>query len=174
MKHPDHVALIQKGIAQPGTWADLGSGRGAFTLALAELLGPAGQIYSVDKDSSALREQERKMQAMFPAMPATYIRANFQKGMNLPRLDGILMANSLHFIRRKEPVLAHLLSYLKPGGRFILVEYNSDRGNIWVPHPLSYPTWEKLANKTVLEKTEKIGAYPSRFLGEIFGAMSVK
>ena len=35
--------------------------------------------------------------------------------------------------------------YLKPGGRFILVEYNVDSGNTWVPYPLSYPTWEKLA-----------------------------
>ena len=42
---------------QGGTWADFGSGTGAFTLALADLIGPQGSIYSVDKDRGSLREQ---------------------------------------------------------------------------------------------------------------------
>ena len=64
MNHNDHVYLLRKGIAGPGgVWADLGSGSGAFTLALADLIGPTGHIYSVDKDRSALREQERAMRS---------------------------------------------------------------------------------------------------------------
>jgi precorrin-6B methylase 2 len=39
-----------------GTWADLGSGGGAFTLALADLIGPQGVIYSMDRDRYALQE----------------------------------------------------------------------------------------------------------------------
>ncbi len=46
MNHDDHVALLRGGIAQPGgVWADFGSGTGAFTLALAELIGPTGVIH---------------------------------------------------------------------------------------------------------------------------------
>jgi ubiquinone/menaquinone biosynthesis C-methylase UbiE len=49
MNHADHVALLRAGVPGPGgVWADLGSGAGAFTLALADLIGPTGQIYSVD------------------------------------------------------------------------------------------------------------------------------
>jgi hypothetical protein len=36
---------LRDGVPEPGgVWADLGSGEGAFTLALADLLGPGGRI----------------------------------------------------------------------------------------------------------------------------------
>ena len=56
MDHRDHVALIRAGVGeQGGRWADIGAGEGAFTLALADLLGPGGQIIAVDRDAGALR-----------------------------------------------------------------------------------------------------------------------
>ena len=174
MEHNDHVNLITPAVQGPGTWADLGSGRGAFTLALAELLGPEGSIFSVDRDRRALAAQEKRMRMQFPEVPVEYVQADFTRPLELPLLDGLLMANSLHFVRRKKPVLKGLVSLLKPGGRFVLVEYNTDRGNVWVPHPLSYPSWEKLAGEAGLQGTKKIGAYPSRFLREIYSALSIK
>src|SRR5450631_3104664 len=67
MNHSDHVRLLHKGVPESGgVWADLGSGSGAFTLALADLLGATGHIHSVDKDRQVLREQERAMQSLFP------------------------------------------------------------------------------------------------------------
>src|SRR6266705_267854 len=118
MNHKDHINLVQKGIAEGGgTWADLGSGTGAFTLALADLLGPSGHIYSLDKDAGSLREQQRAMRSVFPAVSVEYMNADFTQNLNLPQLDGILMANSLHYVRQKEPVLGKLRSLLRPGGR---------------------------------------------------------
>lgn len=146
MNHTNHVNLLQGGVPQPdGVWADLGSGSGAFTLALAELIGSTGTIHSVDRDAAALREQARVMRARFPGVTVQYITADFTRPLDLPPLDGIVMANALHFVRYKDDVLRQIRSYLKPGGRFILVEYNADQGNTWVPYPLSYPTWEALA-----------------------------
>jgi hypothetical protein len=48
MNHTDHVALLARGVRQDegGTWADLGAGTGAFTLALADLIGPHGVIHA--------------------------------------------------------------------------------------------------------------------------------
>jgi tRNA A58 N-methylase Trm61 len=46
--------------------ADLGSGEGAFTLALADLLGPTGSIHTVDRDSRALQVQVRALRDAFP------------------------------------------------------------------------------------------------------------
>src|SRR5450432_1175203 len=69
MNHSDHVRLLRKGVPEPGgVWADLGSGSGAFTLALADLLGASGHIYSVDKDRRVLREQEQAMRSLFPSI----------------------------------------------------------------------------------------------------------
>lgn len=173
MNHSDHVALLRDGVV-PGVWADLGSGAGAFTLALADLLGPAGgAIHSVDRDASALREQQRAMLSRFRDVPVTYHAADFTKPLALPELDGIVMANSLHFVRRKGEILPQVLALSKPNGRFILVEYDADNGNPWVPHPLSFDTWRDLAARSGLRGTRLLHTVPSRFLGRIYSALSV-
>ncbi len=64
--------------------------------------------------------------------------------------------------------------YLKPGGRLVLVEYNADRGNPWVPFPLAYPTWEALAARAGFVQTRLLATQPSRFLREIYSALSMK
>lgn len=171
MNHQDHVSLLRKGIPQPGgVWADLGSGSGAFTLALAELLGPQGVIYSLDKDGAALRRQQRAMQARFPEVTVHYETADFRHPLTLPPLDGVVMANALHFVRHKEAVVAQIRGYLRENGCFLLVEYNTDRGNHWVPHPLSYTTWAGLARRSGFGHTQLLATRPSRFLGQIYAA----
>lgn len=175
MDHHDHVALLKDGIpARGGVWADLGSGHGAFTLALADLLGPTATIYSLDKDKGALRDQERAMQAHFPNVTVKYQAADFTEDLLLPPLDGIVMANALHFHRRKDAIVQQLHNALKPDGRLLLVEYNVDSGNMWVPHPLSFPTWQRLAAANGFADTQWLASRPSRFLKEIYSAVSTK
>jgi ubiquinone/menaquinone biosynthesis C-methylase UbiE len=175
MKHADHVELLRPGVPGPGgVWADLGSGTGAFTLALADLIGAEGEIYSIDENRSALRTQERLMRAAFPMVTVHYIVADFTRRLDLPPLDGVVMANSLHFQRAKEPVLGLVRSYMRPGGRLILLEYGTDRGNRWVPYPLSYPTWEHLARDSDFVGTRLLATRPSRFLGHIYSALSLR
>ncbi len=175
MNHKDHVALLQNGIPEKGgIWADLGSGSGAFTLALADLVGPTGKMYSIDKDKRALKEQEKAMRSNFPSAHVEYITADFTHPLALPELDGIIMANSLHYVRHKEPVLQLIRSYLRPGGRFILVEYNTGRGNRWVPYPLTYQTWETLARQNGFTDTLLLSTVPSRYFGEIYSALSLQ
>jgi len=175
MNHNDHVALLRDGIAGPGgVWADLGSGSGAFTLALAELVGPTAHIYSIDKKKNSLRRQEQEMRTRFPGTSLQTITADYTRSLDLPPLDGVVMANALHFQRHKEGVLQLIYNTLRPGGRLILVEYNVDRGNFWVPHPLSYPSWEKLAGRNGFVGTRLLWTRPSSFLREIYSAVSYR
>ncbi len=173
MNHEDHIYLLRDGIPKTGgVWADLGSGTGAFTLALADLIGPTGQIYTVDKDRNALGEQEKAMRARFPATGIHTYLADFTHRLDLPPLDGVVMANSLHYVRDKSTMLRLVRTYLRPGGRLILVEYNTDRGNMWVPYPLSYSTWEALVRQNGFGGARLLTTRPSRFLTEIYSAMS--
>lgn len=175
MDHADHVNLLRRGIPQPGgVWADFGSGSGAFTLALAELIQSTGSIFSIDRDGSALKWQERRMGAHFPAVQVRYLKADYAQPLELPPLDGIIAANTLHFLRDKEPALDLFFAYLKPTGRIILVEYNIDRGNYAVPYPLPYPAWERLAKRAGFTVTQLLATRPSRFLREIYSALSIK
>src|SRR5512140_784461 len=136
MDHPDHINLLQPaGLSPGGTWADFGAGSGAFTLALRELVGPEAQIYAIDKDRGRLRELEDAWQARF-GEPANLhlVPADFSRPVELPVLDGALMANSLHYLKDpprgeripasgrpgklddKLTLLRQIRSLLKPGG----------------------------------------------------------
>ena len=177
MDHADHVALISKGIGSTGgVWADLGSGWGAFTLALADVIGSGGEIFSIDRDASAILQQEQSLASRFPMVHVHYIVADFMRPLQLPPLDGIVMANALHFVPREkqEGVVRLLMGYLKPEGRLILVEYDADQGNIWVPNPLSYPTWKILAQRAGFGHTVKLNSHPSHFLRAIYSALSLR
>ncbi len=174
MNHTDHVNLLRDGIPEPGgTWADFGSGAGAFTLALAELLGPDGTIHAVDKNRRALSELRRVTAARFPQLTLHILAADFTYPFDLPPLDGVVMANSLHFVREKDRVFELVRGCLKPGGRLIVVEYNTDQSNKWVPYPFSYRTWEALAYRSGFVETQLLATRPSHFLGEIYSAISL-
>ena len=141
MDHADLVALLRDGVtARGGRWADLGAGDGAFTFALADLLGPGAQITAVDRDSGSLK----RLASAPGAETIETLVADFTRPLNLSGLDGIVMANSLHFVRDRDkaPVLASLRDVLRPGGTLIVVEYETDKGNPWVPHPFSFATWQ--------------------------------
>jgi len=170
--HADHVRLLTGAVTSGGTWADLGAGTGAFTLALAELVGPTGEVIAVDRDRGALRELERS--ARRGGATVRTMSADFTKPIGLSLLDGIVMANSLHFVKDKDKVavLALVRAMLKPSGRLLLVEYDGDRGNTWVPHPMSFETWRALADANGFAETRKLASVPSRFMGSIFSAVS--
>ena len=170
MNHADLVGLIEAGVTERGgSWADLGSGEGAFTLALADLLGPGSNITAVDRDAGALRHLERDR---FPGVQIETKAGDFTRPLPLANLDGIVMANSLHFVRDKAPVLESVRQMLRPGGTLIVVEYGTDRGNPWVPHPFSYERWETMAAQAGFVKTRLLRTIPSRHIGSMYSAAS--
>src|SRR5580765_4123759 len=126
MDHRDHVGLLRPAVEPGGTWADIGAGEGAFTLALADLLGPGGRIVAVDRDGRALETNTFQMQSRFPATLLTTLIADFASDAPLPLddvevLDGLIAANSLHFLApgRQVPVVRSLAAQLRPAGRFV-------------------------------------------------------
>ena len=180
MNHTDHVRLLRPAALTPGgTWADLGAGSGAFTLALRELIGAQAVIYAVDRDRSRLDELKHDHQARFGEMetlrilPADFSRAgnaSTSLAQRLPALDGVVMANSLHFFRDKERILRQVRTFLKPGGMLLLVEYNVDNGNMWVPHPLTFESFRTLAPRCGFSEPRLLAQHPSSFLREFYSA----
>jgi SAM-dependent methyltransferase len=177
VNHADHVGLLRAAVEAAGgggTWADIGAGEGAFTLALADLLGPGGRIVAVDRDRRALEANAEAVRARFPATVLTTLVADLTRSLDLPELDGLVAANSLHYVARERQVdvVRGLAAHLRPGGRFVVVEYDADRGNPYVPHPFSYPSWGRLAAAVDLVDTRRLGRVPSRFLDAIYSAES--
>jgi ubiquinone/menaquinone biosynthesis C-methylase UbiE len=172
--HADHVGLIRAGVAGPGRrWLELGAGRGAFTLALADLLGPGAEIVAVDRDARDLSDLAATMSRRFPGTDLTTVAADFSMVLPVePGFDGLLAANSLHFVREPGAVINGVRPLLRPGARIVVVEYDSDSGNPWVPFPFSFASWQTIAARAGLVDTRLVGRVPSRFLGAIYAAAS--
>lgn len=149
------IALVRDGVDGKGVWADLGAGTGNFTRALAALLGPHSTIYALDRDAKAIARQREYATANDPRIQP--IQADFTKPLGLPPLDGILMANALHFIREQEAVLRQLLGALKPNGRLLLVEYELTQPQAWVPYPVPFARFRALAQQLGLSEAQRIG-----------------
>jgi ubiquinone/menaquinone biosynthesis C-methylase UbiE len=174
--HADHVRLLSGAVEPGGTWADIGAGTGAFTLALVDLLGPRGQVIAVDRDHGALATNAEAVAGRFPDVRLRTIAADFTAALALPQLDGIAMANSLHFVEpgRQGRVVAVLASHLRARGAFVVVEYDADRGNPWVPHPFRYEAWVRMAAAAGLVAPRRLERVPSRFLGGIYSAVAFR
>jgi ubiquinone/menaquinone biosynthesis C-methylase UbiE len=138
------IGLIREGIRsenmRPQVWADLGSGSGLFSRALATLLPPASTIYAVDRDQASLDEIE------WSYADRTLIRvySEISETLELPMLHGALLANVMHFLPDQFGLLKQLQRRLLDKGALIIIEYDTDTGNRWVPYPISYDRMKKL------------------------------
>lgn len=174
MVHEDHVRLLKKGITpQEGkVWGDIGSGDGAFTLALRDILGEDAEIFSIDRDEKRLVAQRKHMEQLFPDSQIHYIVGDFMNSIPTPPLDGIVAANAIHFVADTLGALVHIKSFLKLQGKLVVIEYNVDSGNRWVPYPFSFSTFKNLATKAHAKEVSLVATVPSDFLGEMYCAVA--
>jgi ubiquinone/menaquinone biosynthesis C-methylase UbiE len=142
--------------SHPNTWADLGCGDGLFTKTLAGLLADGSRVYGVDKTAQTLPPS--------PRIPLHFLQLDFEKqDLALSGLDGILMANSLHYVSAKAALLEKLRRYLKEDGQFLIVEYDTMLANPYVPYPLDYTHLTALFQAAGFKNVEKLGERPSLF-----------
>jgi ubiquinone/menaquinone biosynthesis C-methylase UbiE len=115
-------------------WLDLGCGTGLFTAALASNLPAGSKIIAIDNDEKALRQVPPTVNHVI----IQTIAADFVSGtLDAKDIDGILMANSLHYVKDKQTLLNKLIASMKTKGVFVIVEYDIQAGNQWVPYPLT-------------------------------------
>jgi ubiquinone/menaquinone biosynthesis C-methylase UbiE len=166
--------LLRAGVEDAGgTWSDVGCGDGIFTAALHTLLQPGSEIYAVDRNRRALKALMQNFAEGYPEASIHPILADFTHPLSLPPSDGLVMANSLHFVKHKRPVLIRLVDLLKPGGRLIVVEYNATQGNFAVPYPLDEGGFLALAVEVELRKARILARIPSSFMGEMYAGMGL-
>jgi SAM-dependent methyltransferase len=110
------------------------------------------------------------MRSLFPSLTLQTIHADFTKPLDLPPLDGIVMANSLHFQRDACAVMAHAVRWLKPGGKLVIVEYDMGRPSPWVPHPLTFARLAEAATCAGLSAPRLLATRPSAYNGSVYSA----
>jgi SAM-dependent methyltransferase len=167
MKISQATALLRTPLIEwvrPQDWCDLGCGTGTFTTALAELLAPGSTIHAVDLDQKALEQIPDRYDGVQIRKILGDLRSS---NLRLPSVDGILMANSLHFIREQHLLLKRLVSLTD---RFLIVEYERSRPNLWGPFPVGFAKLCELFSEVGVERVEKLATTRSRFGGAMYSA----
>lgn len=171
MELKDAIDFIAPAIEKKkSSWADIGAGSGIFTRALDHLLVKESSIYAFDLDISALNKMELDRCDLFVE------QQDFSKPFSAPMMDGILMANTLHFSENQNQALHNILQILKPGGIFLLLEYELQIARPpWIPFPVPFQKFEALAKDVGLSGPQFVSKRPSRFGHDhIYLAKSVK
>jgi len=152
MTHEQAVSFIRPAIT--GTeiqyWADLGCGGGTFTKALLDLLPSGSHITAVDRENQ-----------QFQAENIDFIRADLTE-LDLTELDGILIANALHYVADKVSLIQKLKTMFSGAPSFVIIEYDTDKPNLWVPYPISFNNIQILfSDYSVTKVNERRSAYGS-------------
>jgi trans-aconitate methyltransferase len=153
----------------PQTWVDLGCGAGTFTSAIASLLPSKSIVYAIDRDPQLFPESVNDVSIRFS-------QGDFEKEkFSFTALNGVLLANSLHYVSDQVQVITKLATWLHPhNGRFLLVEYDSKTSNQWVPYPIPFQKVATLFSGAGFVNIEKIGERKSRYGQGIMYACVVK
>lgn len=183
MEIDEAIALLRDAVGDSGdtsgVWADLGAGAGTFTLALARMLGAGSTIYGVDDDANAVRAL-RELSTPADETRIIAVDADFTRPLELPglddakRLDGVLLANSLHFTRDATTVLTQLVHRVRGGGRVIVVEYDRRERSRWVPYPIPASHWPLLAAASGLRDAMITATRPSEYSGYLYVGAATK
>lgn len=172
----DAIRLLESAVPRGAArWADLGAGSGTFTAALGSILGPGSCIYAVDNDAGAVTQLSRLRLAS--GVEIVPIHADLEqlaelRALDEAPLDGMLFANSLHFVADAERVLKDAVSRLKVGGRVVVVEYDQREASRWVPYPISPQRLGQLAKGARLSVPTVTTTQPSRYAGTLYVAVA--
>ena len=145
---------------QTQKWADLGCGDGLFTRALANLLGKDSIIHAADTNQRALSTiPDKEKETLIKKYKFDFV----DKELPFNHLDGILMANSIHFVQDKSTFISRLKTRLKPAHTLLIIEYDMDVSNPWVPYPISFKSLEKFFRENGYDSILKLQEMPSLY-----------
>jgi len=125
--------------------ADLGSGSGHYSLALARAVGDKGKVYAIDiqKDLLAKLKNEANQQGLFnievvwgdvEKLGGSRIKSDF--------IDAAVISNLLFQVSEKETLVKEAYRLLKKDGRVLVVDWSDSFGGLG-PHREAVITKEK-------------------------------
>jgi len=136
------------------------------------LLKPGSTVYAIDKNGAALQTIAEHVSGVVVEKLTLDL---IDRKIPVADLDGILMANTLHYIRDKASFLNYLASLLKQHGVLLIAEYDTSKANPWVPYPVSFESLSAMLTNTEFGRISKIGEHPSVYRKEnIYAAMLEK
>lgn len=172
--HDRATLLATAAPARGEVWCDMGCGDGAFALPLLDQVGDSGYLVAVDSDAHALSMLRAALVAK-RTIPERYeLRtADLTAPGALPPLDGVVFANSLHYLPRPADSLGAVREALKPGARVLIIEYDRADATPRVPYPIPATTLSALARDASFPTFDIAARVRSDFGRSIYAAVAL-
>jgi arsenite methyltransferase len=132
--------------------ADIGSGGGYFTLALARQAGKTGRVYAVDVKSTYLDFIRRKAAQEGIDTISTVLGAGGEMYLPLAGLNLVFARNVFHHLPAPAEYFRNVKKYLQPGGRVAIIDHKPKRGFNFVALFKHHTPGE-----TIIQEMEKAG-----------------
>jgi ubiquinone/menaquinone biosynthesis C-methylase UbiE len=145
--------------------ADLGAGTGVFAVPMAKAVAPGGTVYAVEIDKNYAPMIERRAKEGGAANVRFVLGEFTDPKLPVRDVDVAFMHDVLHHVQDRAGYLKNAATYLKPGGRFVIIDYRANQG----PHGkepdlvVSEETvigWMKAAG---MGKVEKVEMFPDKY-----------
>jgi ubiquinone/menaquinone biosynthesis C-methylase UbiE len=118
----DPQKMLEPYVVPGSRVADVGCGMGYFTVALAELVGPAGQVQAADIQAQQLRVAERRCRRAGVADRVRFLEASAGSlGLSGP-VDFVLAFWMVHEVSDRAGFFEQLRAVTEPGARVLVAE----------------------------------------------------
>lgn len=151
-----------------GEIADIGTGRGQLPILLLEL-GRATKAWGTDWDATKIAMATAASGAIADDRPA--LDARFEQGdaraVDVPRADTVLLIDLLHYftIEEQDAILRRAASAVRPGGRLLVREADTERG--WRSRATLLE--ERIFTALRFNRGERVRFRPAREIAAILG-----
>jgi len=163
----DPGVIVDKfGITEGMRIADFGCGAGYFTILMAKRAGPAGKVYALDIQETALDSVRAKARANNIDNIET-IRTNLEilgsSSLESDSQDSVMLHNVLFQSQKRPEIIREASRILKPGGKIIVIEWAKGGGGFGPPDELrldpSDIEYMAKKEKLILEKKLETGQF---------------
>mgnify|MGYP000479082060 CR=1 FL=1 len=130
---PEH--LVRELFLKPSDRvADIGSGAGVYTIALAQEVGITGQVYAVDVHREALHTLAGTLDKRgIVNVEMIWADAEVAIPIDAYSLDALVLSNVLFQFKHIDKALSMVAKLIKPEGQLLVVDWSDSHGGIG-PH----------------------------------------
>lgn len=135
MERPERVAglkvdeILAALQIKPGqVVADIGAGPGIFSLPIAKAVGPAGKVYAEEVDQAFVDRINVRRAEQNITNVVGVLGKHDDPDLPARDVDLAFFHDVLHHVEHRQVFIKNVASYVKPGGRVAIVEYDATTG----------------------------------------------